>query len=304
MALYAMSDMLAHAEANKYAVGYFEAFNMDAMLAVLDAAEATESPVIIGFGGQFLSSGKRAVKENVYHYGTLAREAAIRSPVPCAVLLNEADVEGMVYQGMNAGFNAVMYQKANEPFEETLKITKEICRVAHFLGIDVESEVGELPDSNIETGTLTNGRNTDVAEAKRFVRETNIDALALSIGNVHLLEGGKKAEVDFDLLRKLRKEIDIPLVLHGGTGMDKDALRETIRLGISKVNIGTILKRTYINEIEQFVESKDLSKIDPHVTIGWGGDDDMLSCGRAAIAAKVAEYIGIFGSEGAARKMR
>ena len=302
MALYSMSKMLKHAEQNKYAVGYFEAFNMDAMLAVLEAAEEASSPVIIGFGGQFLSSGKRIVKENVYHYGALAKEAAVCSSVPCAVLLNESDVEEMVYQGMNAGFNAVMYQKANEPFEETKKITRQLCRVAHFLGIDVESEVGELPTSNIKNGTFTKGENTDIETAKEFIRETNIDALAISIGNVHLLEGSK-AEIDFDLLKRLREEIKIPLVLHGGTGMDRGELREAIKLGISKVNIGTVLKRAYINAVGKFYDNTDLSKTDPHKLIGWGGKDDMLSCGRAAIAAEVAEFIEIFGSKGAAGKM-
>ena len=302
MALISMSKMLAHAEQNKYAVGYFEAFNMDAMLAVLEAAETASSPIIIGFGGQFLSSGKRIVKENVYHYGALAHEAAARSSVPCAVLLNESDVEEMVYQGMNAGFNAVMYQKANEPFEETLKITRQICHVAHFLGIDVESEVGELPTSNISDGKISRGQNTDIQKAKEYISETNIDALAISIGNVHLLEG-KKAQMNFDLLEKLRREIKIPLVLHGGTGIDRDELKEAIKLGVSKVNIGTVLKRAYINAVGKFYDKPDLSKTDPHIIIGWGGHNDMLSCGREAIAAEVLEFIEIFGSQGASKKM-
>ena len=303
MALYSMSEMLAHAEKHKYAIGYFEAFNMDAMLAVLDAAEDAASPVIIGFGGQFLGSGKRAVKENIYHYGALALEAAVRSSVPCAVILNESDNEEMVYQGMNAGFNAVMYQKPNEPINETLRITKEICRIAHFLGVDVESEVGELPTAEIESGTVSKGNNTNVEMAKDFVNKTNIDALAIAIGNVHLLEG-EKAEVDFNLLKKLRSEIKIPLVLHGGTGMGTDELKEVIRLGISKVNIGTVMKRTYINTIGKFYNGRDMSKANPHTLIGWGGEDDMLSCGRTAVATKVSEYIELFGSKGAAGKMR
>ena len=126
MALYSMKKLLAHAQENRYAVGYFESFNMDALLGVLDAAEEKQSPVIIGFGGQFISSPKRTVQENIYNYGALAREAAQRATVPVAVLLNESDIEEMVYQGMNAGFNAVMYQKAGEAFEDTVRITKEI----------------------------------------------------------------------------------------------------------------------------------------------------------------------------------
>ena len=134
MALHRMKDLLRHAEASHYAVGYFEAFNMDAMLGVLDAAKKARSPVIIGFGGAFLSSGKRREKEDVYLFGAVAKQAAERSGVPCAVILNEADHEDMVYQGMQAGFNALMYQKPGEDFSDTLRITREICKVAHFVG--------------------------------------------------------------------------------------------------------------------------------------------------------------------------
>lgn len=299
MSLISMKELLKNAQENHYAVGYFESFNMDAMLGVLDAAERKNSPVIIGFGGQFVSSPKRTVKENIYNYGAFAREAAERAKVPVAVLLNEADIESMIYQGMNAGFNAVMYQKAGEDFADTVRITKEICRVAHMLNIDVESEVGELPCADISTGTQTAGKNTDVQQAKYFVEETGIDALAVAIGNVHLLEDSK-AEVDFDLLAELRREIPVPLVLHGGTGMDPDDLKKAIELGISKVNVGTVLKRAYIDAVGKFYTERDISKVDPHVTIGWGGPDDMISSGREAIAQKVEEFIDMFQSAGKA----
>ena len=267
------------------------------MLAVLDAAEQTESPIIIGFGGQFIGSKKRTVKENVYHYGALAAQAAKRSKVPCAVILNEADDIDMVYQGMNAGFNAVMYQKPGEDFEDTLRITKEVCKIAHYLDIDVESEVGELPDSNIATGMQTKGSMTDIGVARRFVEETGIDALAISIGNVHLLEG-KTADLDFELLRRLRSETSVPLVLHGGTGVSKEDMQKAISLGISKVNVGTVLKRAYINAVGRYYKENDLEKIDPHDIIGRGGEEDMLSVGRAAICEKVKEFIDTFGSAG------
>lgn len=297
--IYTMKRMLADAEKGGYAVGYFEAFNMDALLAVLDAAEKTKSPVIIGFGGQFLSSPKRETKEDIYAYGALARRTAQRASVPVAVLLNEADQVDMIYQGMNAGFNAVMYQKEGEQKEDTLRITAEICRVAHYLGVDVESEIGSLPCADISTGRQDEGENTDVAYAKEFVTMTGIDALAVAIGNVHLLEDSKAA-LDFELLEKLHREIDVPLVLHGGTGVAADDMKRAIRLGISKVNIGTVLKRQYINALRPFYTDMDLDKINTHATIGWGGDTDMISCGRQAITDKVLEFIDMFGCAGKA----
>lgn len=293
--IYSMKELLNHAIENKYAIGYFEAFNMDSMLAVLDAAEQTDSPIIIGFGGQFIGSRKRIVKENVYYYGALALEAAKRSTVPCAVILNEADDIDMVYQGMHAGFNTVMYQKPEEDFEDTVSITKEVCKIAHYLDIDVESEVGELPCSDIANGTQTKGNLTDVEQAKYFVQETGIDALAIAIGNVHLLEG-KTASLDFELLKKLRREIPVPLVLHGATGVAKEDMIKAVSLGISKVNIGTVLKREYINAVKKYYEQNDLERMDPHNIIGRGGSEDMISVGRAAICEKVKEFIDMFGS--------
>ena len=297
--LYSMKELLLHAQQNKYAAGYFEAFNMDCLLAVLDAAEKTNSPVIIGFGGQFISSPKRKYKENIYHYGALAVEAAKRSKVPAAVLLNEADMEEMVYQGMNAGFRAVMYQKEGDTFEDMLRITKEICRVAHMLGFDVESEVGQLPCADIATGKQSAGAKTDLEQAKYFVQETGVDALAVAIGNVHLLED-QKAPLDFELLKTLRKQIPVPLVLHGGTGISAADMKKAIELGISKVNVGTVMKRAYINAVSNFISDHDLSNTDPHITIGWGGEDDMISVGREAVMQKVVEFMEMFGSTGKA----
>jgi len=290
-----MSEMLAHAREKRYAVGYFEAFNMDAMLAVLSAAEQANSPVIIGFGGQFLSSEKRAVEEDVYLYGAIAQQAAKRSKVATAVLLNESNQLPMIYQGMQAGFNAVMYQNPGEDFHETRRITKEVCREAHSRGIDVESEIGELPIADIATGKRTKGANTDPDVALAFVEYTGIDALAVAIGNVHLLED-KKSDLDFELLQELNDKCPVPLVLHGGTGISDEDMKAAISFGITKVNVGTALKRAYINAIGPFYLDKDINKIDPHITIGWGGRDDMLSCGRDAIASKVLEFIELFGS--------
>ena len=300
MALISMKKLLNHAQENAYAVGYFEAFNMDAMLGVLDAAEAKNSPVIIGFGGQFLNSRQRKKIEDVQIFGTLTKKAAERAKVPAAVLLNEADSEDMIYQGMQAGFGAVMYQKSGEDFEETLEITARICRVAHYLDIDVESEIGELPSADLATGSRTAGVYTDVAQAKYFVKHTGIDALAVAVGNVHLLERGK-AEIDYELLDTLHKEIPIPLVLHGGTGLSQDDFQKAIAHGISKINIGTALKRAYIEAVGTFYEKKDISKKNPHITIGWGGEEDMIDSGRAAIAKKSGEFMEMFGSSGKAK---
>lgn len=301
MPLVSMKNLLENARKNAYAVGYFEAFNMDAMLGALDAAESKNSPVVIGFGGQFLGSSLRDKIEDIYIYGALAKKAAERAKVPVATLLNESGSEDMIYQGMHAGFGAVMYQKSGEPFEETLCVTRQICHVAHALGVDVESEIGELPCAELSDGSRTAGAKTDVKQARYFVEQTKIDALAVAIGNVHLLEDGK-ADIDYGLLKILSEEIPVPLVLHGGTGLSREDFFKVISLGVSKINIGTALKRAYIEAVGKFYSGSkgDISRTNPHVTIGWGGENDMISCGRAAIAKKIGEYMDIFGSSGKA----
>jgi ketose-bisphosphate aldolase len=298
--LYSMARLLKDAEARHYAVGYFEAFNMDAMLACLDAAEETKSPIIIGFGGQFLSSPKRKYREDIYTYGAVAKTSAERAEVPVATLLNEADRIEMVYQGMNAGFSAVMYQKEGENEDDTLQITCEVCKTAHYMNVDVESEVGRLPMANVTNGTQDVGRNTDPVYALKFVEKTRIDALAVAIGNVHLLETSK-ANLDFDLLKILHRKIPVPLVLHGGTGVAAEDMKKAISLGIAKVNVGTVLKRSYINAIRPFYTERNLNEIDTHATIGWGGDDDMISVGREAVKNKILEFIDLFGCSGMAK---
>ena len=123
----------------------------------------------------------------------------------------------------------------------------------------------------------------------------------MAIGNAHLLEG-KKETLDFDLLERHEGEIEIPMVLHGGTGVAPEDMKKAISMGIAKVNVGTVMKRAYIDAVGEFYTKKDVSRVDPHVTIGWGGRDDMLSSGRKAIANTVLEFMDMFGSRGMAEK--
>jgi fructose/tagatose bisphosphate aldolase len=179
MALVTMKSLMNHALENRYAVGYFESWNMESLLAVVDAAERTHSPVIIGFGGQFIGNNERLVEENIYHYGSLGKTVAEHAKVPVALLLNEADKVPMLIKALKAGFNAVMYQDPKVSFEETIEINKFIVKAAHCVGADVEAEVGELPSADVATGTVSGGELTDPEKAAFFVEQTGIDALAV-----------------------------------------------------------------------------------------------------------------------------
>ena len=291
---------MSHALDNGYAVGYFEAWNMESVLAVIDAAEQTSSPVIIGFGGQFLGSRKRKIKENIYHYGHLGRAVAAQSKAPVALLLNEAYDVSLLVNGLVAGFNAIMFEPQGMPFDEFIEVNKYLVRTAHYLGGDVEAEVGQLPDSDISTNTINGGKKTDVEEAVYFVKQTGVDALAVAVGNVHLLEN-KKAELDFGLIEQLKKRIKVPLVLHGGTGISTDDLKEAVKLGMCKVNVGTILKRAYLDYIETYLKKHDVSRMDPHNVIGRGGPEDVLCGAREAITHVVRDFMKNLGCENKAK---
>jgi ketose-bisphosphate aldolase len=296
MPLVSMKRLMNHALTNKYAVGYFEAWNMESILAVIDAAEKTDSPIIIGFGGQFIGSKKRTPKENIYHYGALGKAIADNTKIPVALLLNEAHEIRMLINGLKAGFNAIMFEDHNIPLTEFIEINQYLVRTAHYFGADVEAEIGELPSADIATDTLSRGRKTDPDEAEYFAEVTGIDALAVSVGNVHLLEN-KKSDLDFELISALRKKIKIPLVLHGGTGISPESLKEAIRLGMCKVNIGTVMKRAYLNSIQTYLTNNEIDKMDPHDVIGRGGETDILSVARDAVTEEVVKFIKIFGCE-------
>lgn len=300
MALVPMRKLLNHALANKYAVGYFEAWNMESLLAVVDAAEQTNSPVIVGFGGQFVGSKKRKVRENIFHYGYLGKATAEHCKVPVALLLNEAHEVAMLMDGLKSGFNAIMLEANGMPFSDFIEINKYLVKTAHYFGADVEAEVGKLPDSDISNNTINGGKKTDVDEALYFVRETQVDALAVAVGNVHLLEN-KKAALDFELITTLRKKIPVPLVLHGGTGIDPDDMKEAIRLGMCKVNIGTALKRAYLDYVQSYLTDHNVKQMDPHNVMGRGGDEDMLCGAREAITDVILGFMKTLGCENKAK---
>jgi ketose-bisphosphate aldolase len=296
-----MGLLLRHARAHGYAVGYFEAWNLESVLAVKDAAEQADSPVILGFNGGFLGGSRRRVVENIHHYGALGKAIAERARVPAALILNEASEVPLLMQGLKAGFNVIMHDHQGCSLEESVAINQELVRAAHAAGAEVEAEVGELPVHDLGTERLSRGEKTDPEAAAAFVRRTGVDALAVAAGNVHMLEG-RKAALDLDLICTLSRRIAIPLVLHGGTGIATAALREAIRLGISKVNVGTVLRRTFLLALEGWFRTHQAARVDPNEGTSTGGEEDILAGARRAVAAEVLKLMEVFGSAGMASR--
>jgi ketose-bisphosphate aldolase len=296
-----MTKLLAHARENRYAVGYFESWNLESLLAVKDAAERTGSPVIIGFNGKFLGNRARRVREDVRSYARLGAAVAERSVIPMALILNEADDEDLLLDGLEAGFNVIMHEGC--ALEDSIRINTSLVKRAHPRGAEVEAEIGELPQAQPGGRTLGEGRKTDPDEAERFVSCTGVDALAVSVGNVHILEGGK-ARLDLELVRTLTSRLRVPLVLHGGTGIEEADLRQAIRLGVSKINVGTVLRRTFINSLRSYLSRHDVDRLDPGEVTSTGGPQDMLAAARADVASEVVKLMAVFGCQRRAAGIR
>jgi ketose-bisphosphate aldolase len=279
-----------------YAIGYFESWNLESLQGVVDAAEASRSPIILGFNGDFLSRS-RVAPERLDWYAALGRAAALSSTVPCGFIFNECPRDEWVSHAVSAGFNLVMLADPEAPRAELTRRVAALARFAHANGVAIEGELGELPKGVSAGGARSRGgQPTEPEEAAAFVEETGVDLLAVSVGNVHVQLDGDQP-LDLDRLERIRRGVAVPLVLHGGTGIAPDSLREAIKRGVAKVNFGTYLKQRYLAAVR---EALAFDPADPHKLLGMGGPDDALVAGRLAVKAAVLERIDVLGCRGKA----
>lgn len=289
-------ELLKHARDNHYAVGYFEAWSLESLLAIVRAAESARSPVMTGFCGEYLGSSARRFEEDIGLYGKIAREVAARASVPVATLLNESTEMNIAYRGVQAGFDMVMYVDEEMPTEKLIEPTRRLAEFAHACHVAVEGEVGALGMLERGAGVTLAGRATDPDLAARFVQATGVDALAVSVGNVHFLEESK-ATLDFALLEELQRKVAVPLVLHGGTGINKEDFAPGIARGIAKVNVGSCLKRAVLNCESEYFSQHDVVKMNPNDVLGRGGALDLMMRNQEGLIEEVLGFISAFGSE-------
>lgn len=293
MPIVPLGQMLADARSGGYAVCYCESWNLQSLQAAVEAAEESRSPVVTGFNGGFLRHRSRSKPENLSYYAGL-RLALERSPVPISFLLNESDSVDQIEQGIELGFNAVMPDNEGMDTEKYLRLVNEVVALARKRDVWVEAQLGELPH-----GTVTgNGHAgiTDPELAREFVEITGIDALAVSIGNVHVLTAGR-ASIDLDALRRIQDRVTIPLVVHGGTSIAHENLQALVCMGVAKLNFGTILKQAYLDAVREQL-SRYQRPMNPHAFLGIGGDRDIMVAGRNAVKSKVKELLQVSGSTG------
>ena len=294
MPLESITNMTKKAMADGYAVGYFESWNFSSLQGVIDAAEETKSPIIVGFNGDFLSDPNRIAVERLSWYGAMARAAAESATVPCCVLFNECGRYNKVKEALDAGFNLVMPVGHDGNYDQYVKNVKEIVQYAHSKSAAVEGEMDELP-CGLEDGDQGDPM-TDPDLAAKFVEETGIDILAVSVGNVHIKLDGQQG-LNLERLAAVKSKVSIPLDLHGGTGITSDSVKEAIKLGVAKMTYGTYIKQRYLNAVRKALGS-DCSN--PHKLLAMGGKEDVMVAGRAAVKDAVLERIGLLGCCGKA----
>jgi ketose-bisphosphate aldolase len=297
VSLRSLPDLLHDASRERYAVGYFESWDVYSLEATVSAAEAERSPVIIGVGG--LSGNHKWLRERgIDIYGAVSRRLAERTDVPCAILFNEADSFEEAAAALGAGYNAVMMHTQGWAWERLVADTAALTHAAHALGVAVEGEVGALaemgPAGEIDDGIAA---MTTVDEAREFVRRTEVDCLAVAIGNVHFVTSDYQPKLDLERLAELAGAVDVPLVLHGGSGVPAQSLRDAIAAGIAKVNFGTRLKHVFATELRARLGPPDA---DPNLVIGSRQDEDMCAAAGRALTGTIRELMGALGSSGRA----
>jgi len=293
LALVPLSKLLADARADGYAVGYFEAWDMYSLEAVVRAAEAERSPVVLGFGGMTVDQDW-IDQSGIELLGAYGRCAAQRAAVPAAFILNEVRELVHALRGIDAGYNTVMLDTSELPYQRNVELTRAVVVAAHPKGVEVQAELGRLPSA----GSDDPGELTDPHEARDFVTETGVGFLAVSIGNVHLRTDGA-AGVDIERLRAIRDRVHVPLVIHGGSGLSEEAVAALVREGVALFHVGTVLKRRFLERTRETLGTLEEAP-DYQATVGSRKPSDFLMPGAAAVAETVRAMMRLYGSSGRA----
>jgi len=297
MPLVPAPDLLAAARAGGYALVYFESWDSYSLEAVLAAAAAERAPVLVGFGAtmladewldaggiEFLGAGGRALLEGCQ--------------TPVSFLLNETHTLEQAVRGVDAGFNFVMIDSHRWPVPEARDAVAKLVAAAHPAGVAVEAEFGSLPDYHDGAVDDSHASMTDPAEAAEFVAATGVDCLAVAVGNVHLLTA-YQAEIDLERLAAIHAAVDVPLAIHGGTGFPPDAVAAAIGLGVAKFNVGTRLKRVFLDAVLARTRSWSGDE-SAHDLVGSHKQADFLVAGQSAITETVRSLLRLYGSSGRA----
>ena len=228
-----LNEVLKKAQKGKYAVGLFNTTDTDMLQAVIEAAEESNSPVILGTAEVLLPYGElKLIAPSVI-------AAAKRAKVPVVVHYDHGLTFDRCIEALKLGFSSIMFDGSAKPYEQNIAETREMVKIAHAFGATVEGEIGHVGEAAKEDNLLTDMYTTP-EEAKAYLEATGVDALAVAIGSAHGVYK-KKPMLNIERLKEISGAVKVPLVLHGGSGLSDDDFKNTIRNGIAKVNIFTDL---------------------------------------------------------------
>ena len=286
--LVSAKEMLEKARAGKYAVGQFNINNLEWTKSILLTAQELNSPVILGVSegaGKYMT-GFKTVAAMVS-----AMIDELNITIPVALHLDHGTYEGC-YKCIKAGFSSIMFDGSHYPIEENIEKTKELVKIAHAMGLSLEAEVGSIGGE--EDGVVGMGECADPKECKA-IADLGIDFLAAGIGNIHGKYPANWQGLSFETLDAIQKLTgDMPLVLHGGTGIPADMIKKAISLGVSKINVNTECQLSFAAATREYIEAGKDQK-------GKGFDPrKLLAPGAEAIKATVKEKMELFGSVGKA----
>ena len=286
--LVSATEMLKKAKAGHYAVGQFNINNLEWTKSILATAQELNSPVILGVSegaGKYMT-GYKTVAAMVK-----AMIEEMNITVPVALHLDHGSYEGC-YKCIKAGFSSIMFDGSHYPIEENVEKTRELVKVAHAMGLSIEAEVGSIGGE--EDGVVGAGECADPNECKA-IADLGIDFLAAGIGNIHGKYPDNWQGLSYETLAAIQEKTgEMPLVLHGGTGIPADMIKKAIDLGVAKINVNTECQLSFAAATREYIEAgKDQQ--------GKGFDPrKLLAPGAAAIKETVKEKMELFGSVGKA----
>lgn len=282
MPLVTTGELVTRAAATHSAVAAFNIITLEHAEAVIAGAEEAGSPVVL----QVSENTVKFRHGQVLPLARAAASAAEQAAVPVALHLDHVQSNDLLRQVPAAGFSSVMYDAARLPYAENLAATRAAADWAHAQGLWIEAELGQVggKDGRPSLDAHAPGARTDPAEARAFVADSGVDALAVAVGSTHAMTT-RTAALDHDLLKRLSATLDVPLVLHGSSGVPDGELVSAVAAGITKVNVGTALNIAMTGAIREFLAAHP-ETVDPR---------KYLSVGREAMARTVTRIIGVLG---------
>ncbi|MCR4427815.1 MAG: ketose-bisphosphate aldolase [Caldiserica bacterium] len=244
MPLVTSKELLIKAQKEGYAVGAFNANNLEYVQAIVQAAEEEKAPVI-------LQASQGAIKyAGLEQVVSMVKAAAEAVSVPVVLHLDHGTDFLQNVRCLRAGFTSLMFDGSALPFEENVAITRKIVEIAHAVNIPVEAELGKVPQAGEISFEELKALMTHPDEALRFVEATGVDSLAVSVGSIHRMQV-QEAKLDIERIQKIRELVGIPLVLHGASGVTDDGYREGIKAGICKINVATELNKAFTRGLKE-----------------------------------------------------